>query len=77
VSRVDPDATGLHPDWRKALALLYFTDGWEEGNSSTIIETARDRIRANLDIINNLGSVTYLNEVSTVNYRRNHLAHDQ
>jgi hypothetical protein len=65
---VDPDATGLHPYWRKALAHLYFTDGWEEGDSSSVIEDARKRIRANLDTLNNLGSAAYLNEVNTVVY---------
>ncbi|KAF9458244.1 hypothetical protein BDZ94DRAFT_1174028 [Collybia nuda] len=64
VSSVDPEATGLHPDWRKAIALVYYADGWEDKAYASLIESARKRIRKSLEILGRLGSATYFNEAS-------------
>jgi len=69
VSGVDPDAVGLNPDWRKALAHVLFTEKWQQGDSAAVIQEARRRNRANLDILDRIApgsSAAYFNEVSSV-----------
>jgi hypothetical protein len=65
VSKVDPNAMGLHPDWRKALAIVSFSTAWQEGDPASVIEEAKKKNRANVDILDRLapGSATYFNEV--------------
>jgi hypothetical protein len=38
VSKVDPDSTGLNPAWRKALAHIDWSQGWDEGASASEID---------------------------------------
>ncbi|KAF9458246.1 hypothetical protein BDZ94DRAFT_1284944 [Collybia nuda] len=66
VSKVDPETTGLHPDWRKAIALVFFIEGWVDGTPASDIQAARARIRNGLDTLDGLapGSATYFNEAS-------------
>jgi len=64
VSKVDPDSTGVHPGWRRALVHIFIAEGWEEGDSASIIQDAKARLRAGLDKLAALGSVTYFNEAS-------------
>lgn len=61
---MNPDAVGVHPDWRKAVAHVYTLGGWNEGDSSSVIEETKSRLRAYLDIFSGLGRATYFNEVS-------------
>ncbi|GLB39902.1 putative oxygen-dependent FAD-linked oxidoreductase family protein [Lyophyllum shimeji] len=66
VSKVDPETSGLHPAWRKAVAHVYSVESWAEGTSVSDIQQARQRLRAALDILDGLGpgSATYYNEAS-------------
>ncbi|TFK31866.1 hypothetical protein BDQ12DRAFT_693389 [Crucibulum laeve] len=66
VSKVDPESTGLNPSWRKAIAHVYFTEVWNDGDSSIVIEQARQRLRDKLNILDGIApdSGTYLNEAS-------------
>ena len=60
---MDPDSVGVHPDWRKAVAHVYTLRKWNEGDSASVIEESKRRLRAYLDILSGLGRATYLNEV--------------
>ena len=65
VSKVDPDAMGLHPDWRKAVGHVFFSMGWKEGDPASVIREVRQRNIAGVNILDRFapGSATYLNEV--------------
>jgi hypothetical protein len=63
VNKVDPDSVGVHPDWRKALAVIIVAEWLEEGDSGAGIAEARSRLRAKQDMLTDLGRGTYLNEV--------------
>ena len=63
MSRVDPESTGVHPAWRKALSHVFIVEGWKEGDPASVIQAAKARLRANVDKLAALGSATYLNEV--------------
>lgn len=63
MNKVDPDSVGVHPDWRKALAVVIVAEWLEEGDSGSVIAEARSRLSAKLDILTGLGRGTYLNEV--------------
>ena len=64
VSKVDPDSTGLHPAWRKALVHLVWTTGWEEGTSASEIKQVRAGLAQALQTVTDLaGSNAYFNEV--------------
>jgi hypothetical protein len=67
VSKVDPDAMGLHPDWRKALALVYFDLAWREGDPVSVIQGIKNQIIDGVNILDKLapGSATYFNEVTS------------
>jgi hypothetical protein len=73
ISKVNSETTGLHPDWCKAIALVYFIEYWSDRDSASVIQAARQRVRDNLEILDGLvpGSATYFNEVSSnfKNYR--------
>ncbi|GJE86133.1 FAD-binding domain-containing protein [Phanerochaete sordida] len=43
VSKVDPDATGIHPAWRKALVHLVFGSSWPEAASSDVVNEIREK----------------------------------
>ncbi|KXN83406.1 6-hydroxy-D-nicotine oxidase [Leucoagaricus sp. SymC.cos] len=66
VSRVDPDSVGLNPGWRKAVALVYTAEGWNEGASSGEIQQARQRVAAAVPRLDPISpdSATYQNEAS-------------
>ncbi|KAF9458248.1 hypothetical protein BDZ94DRAFT_1325679 [Collybia nuda] len=64
VSKVDPETTGLHPAWRKALGLAYFTESWADGDPASVIQGVRKKIERGVDILEGLGSATYFNEAS-------------
>ena len=63
---MDPNAVGVHPDWRKAVAHTYTLREWNEGDSSSVIEETKRRLRACLDILSGLGRATYFNEVASL-----------
>jgi hypothetical protein len=65
VSKVDPNATGLHPDWRKALGLVYFDVVWQEGDPVSVIQGVKKQLIDGVNILDKLapGSATYFNEV--------------
>jgi hypothetical protein len=65
VSKMDPDSVGAHPDWRKALGDVLYQQVWKEGDSASVIEEARLRLKAKLDILSGLGRGTYFNEASS------------
>jgi hypothetical protein len=67
ISNVDPNATGVTPAWRSALAHAIHLENWEEGASVEEIEVTRDRTRESLKVMDELapGSGSYLNEVRT------------
>ncbi|KAF9458245.1 hypothetical protein BDZ94DRAFT_1240156 [Collybia nuda] len=66
VSKVDPDSTGLHPDWRKAIGLVNFSEGWVDGDPASVIEAARKKIKEGLNILQGLGSSTYFNGLKVI-----------
>ena len=65
VSKMDPDSVGAHPDWRKALGDVLYQQVWKEGDSPSVIEETKSRLRAKLDILSGLGRGTYFNEASS------------
>jgi hypothetical protein len=66
VSKVDPDSTGVHPDWRKALAIIILSLPWKEGDPVSTIAGVKKRLRNGLDVLSGLGRGTYFNEVTQV-----------
>jgi hypothetical protein len=67
VSRIDPDSTGLHPSWRKALVHASFIVEWAEGTPSSEIEKLRAEVALGLKKVSDLmpGAGSYFNEVCT------------
>jgi hypothetical protein len=65
VTRIDPESTGLNPNWRKSLALLGILAGWADGASSFEINSIQDRVDKATDILDVLSpeSAAYFNEV--------------
>ena len=66
VSKMDPDSVGVHPDWRKALAIIILSLPWQEGDSASTIAGVKKRLRDGLDVLSGLGRGTYFNEVTQV-----------
>ena len=66
VSRVDPEATGLNPVWRKSLAYTVLSTAWEDGANSTEIAAARQLLIRDMKILEAIApdSGAYLNEVN-------------
>ena len=65
VSRVDSDATGLNPSWRKALAEVMISASWPEGSTTDFIFQQIDQLKQSTLILDQLttDSGSYLNEV--------------
>lgn len=66
MARVDPDSVGLHPGWRKALAIAITISPWGEGDSGEIVRQARERDAQFVRLLEPISpdSATYMNEVS-------------
>jgi hypothetical protein len=70
VSRVHPDDAGLHPGWRSAVMEVVAGIDWSEGTSATQIESLRTYLKSQTDLLAQLSSFTYFNEVSLMKSRR-------
>jgi len=66
VANVGEDSLGVNPAWRKAAAYIVTGIHWEEGASTTEIETLRTTLKEDMKIIENIApdSGAYLNEAS-------------
>jgi len=66
VSKVDPDATGLHPAWRNALALTVITTGYADGITVSEFNDVRSSFTSDMVKLENLApdSGAYMNEAS-------------
>jgi hypothetical protein len=75
VSKLDPDSVGAHPDWRKVLGNVIYPLGWKDGDSASVIEETKSRLRGKLDILSGLGRGTYFNEASRgfLTFHRRHI----
>jgi hypothetical protein len=66
VNKVDPDAAGINPLWRKTLVHVVWLEYWTEGTSSADIQKKRNNLKKGLaaasKLVPEVGS--YLNEVS-------------
>ena len=65
-SQIDPDSVAFHPSWRKALALIYISESWDENASVDGIRAAQQRLIDNTGILDTIStdSAAYYNEVS-------------
>jgi hypothetical protein len=65
-SQIDPDSVAFHPSWRKALALIYISQSWDENASVNEIRAAQQQLIANTQILDTIStdSAAYYNEVS-------------
>ena len=70
MARVDPDATGINPAWRKALVFTVAGIGWLDGTDSTTINTLRSNFRLVMAKWEGIApdSGAYLNEVRTASF---------
>jgi hypothetical protein len=68
VSEVDPESTGLHPAWRKAVVHTVFGHTWDDGSSSEVIQKAREQTKRLERDLRKLApdSGAYFNEVSCI-----------
>ncbi|KAF9450811.1 FAD-binding domain-containing protein [Macrolepiota fuliginosa MF-IS2] len=66
VARADPDSVGLHPGWRKAVAHVWTSEGWEAGDSGDVVRQARQRVAREVRRLEPISpdSATYMNEAS-------------
>ncbi|TFK57070.1 FAD-binding domain-containing protein [Heliocybe sulcata] len=66
VSKVDPEATGLNPAWRTALAELVTAVEWPEGSTIADINDQHTALTQKVSVLEGLapGSGAYLNEAS-------------
>ena len=65
VSRVDPEAMGLNPAWRKSLVYTILGTNWQDGANLTEIDAARQLLIKDMKILEGIApeSGAYLNEV--------------
>ncbi|KZT30590.1 FAD-binding domain-containing protein [Neolentinus lepideus HHB14362 ss-1] len=66
VSKVEPDAMGVNPAWRTALAEVLTAVSWPEGSNVSVISGWKDVLKQKISILEDLapGSGAYLNEDS-------------
>ncbi|KAJ3569435.1 hypothetical protein NP233_g5042 [Leucocoprinus birnbaumii] len=66
VARANPDSVALNPGWRKAVAMAYTADGWEDGASGEVVRAARQRVAEYVRRLDPISpdSTTYMNEAS-------------
>ncbi|KAJ2912448.1 hypothetical protein MD484_g7967, partial [Candolleomyces efflorescens] len=65
-ARIDPDSVAFHPSWRKALALIYISESWDQNASVTEIRAAQQKLIDNTAILDTISSdsAAYYNEAS-------------
>jgi len=66
VAKVKPNATGLNPAWRNALAHILLLAGWPENVSPADLASIRNKLQQDLNALIALappGSGSYFNEV--------------
>ncbi|KAJ3570977.1 hypothetical protein NP233_g4058 [Leucocoprinus birnbaumii] len=66
VARANPDSVALNPGWRKAVAMAYTADGWEDGATGEVVRAARQRVAEYVRRLDPISpdSTTYMNEAS-------------